>query len=539
DIIQAWPGIFKWSAYLFTYRIQVSSTDKSTNTAPPQRSLTRAILRDVIAAAWCSLAFSKSAREVMLQTRGVVDVAARLWFFEGNSEVSPVADGLQMGAFLLKILSDTDEEADWDRIISAAGGDVKKIVKISLTRLKDASKAPEFASSPLQCFAILSFIERLCVSPKPKVFQTLLDHGLAFICVRFLIRIASVINEGSHNADDRAEFAKIMVATFRVLLFCLEDTIGLPWVLQATNAGLLTAFVECSPLYKDLNHDDYTTVSTSVNDTIPRYLAYSSVVQAVDAALLKLKKTERFLSLQRSRAWEAFNGLALLTARRFRLVGQLKYVKKNLTTCSNPRCLKVDLRDTFRKCSKCRTAVYCSTECQTTHWSDSSFNHKKECHERPKGDPDPEEYMDLSGRDSEYLILLNITETRYNLPRLKHLAATEYSGTPLHDLVVVIDYNSVPTTTLFNLRSTWEADQPKLFKFPQGGRLPNLEPMSTTVVIGTVPYAGKGTPRYHVTPIPGGIWNLDKGVKGRQAGARFAKRIDQEVQAKRKLYSGV
>ncbi|TFK68989.1 hypothetical protein BDN72DRAFT_643440 [Pluteus cervinus] len=35
DIIQAWPGIFKWSAYLFTYRVQVSSTDKSTNTAPP------------------------------------------------------------------------------------------------------------------------------------------------------------------------------------------------------------------------------------------------------------------------------------------------------------------------------------------------------------------------------------------------------------------------------------------------------------------------------------------------------------------------
>ncbi|TFK64484.1 hypothetical protein BDN72DRAFT_963154 [Pluteus cervinus] len=531
DIIKAWPGIFKWSAFFYTSHVQI-------DIASPQKKSMRGVVRDVIASCWCSLAFSESAKRAMLKTRGVIDIAARLWLFEDDPEearVTQIARGIPIGTLLLKLLSDTDDEADWDNFISATSGNMDKIARISLSRLKTAFKAPKFASNPGECIAILSFIGRLCCSPKPEILQALLDNGVIVVCIKFLIRLASVVNEGSCSPDLRAEFVVPMTGTFRILLLCLEDTIGLPWVLQAANAGLITAFVECSPLFNDISHDDYTTVSATISNTIPRYLAYWGVVQAVDAAFLKLEKTERFLSLRRSKAWEAFNGLALLTARRFRLVGQYKQMKKKATTCSNPRCLKVDLRNTFRKCAKCRTAVYCSKECQTSHWSDSKFNHRRSCREPVTEPEDPEEYVDFSGHDSEYILLVNIYETRYNLTHLKHLAATEYPDTPRQDLVVVIDYNVVPMTCKLDLRSTWMQTYPHLFIFPRGGRLPVLDFETTTIIIGRVPYAGKGTPQYYVAPVPGGIWNWERGRREFAATDQITEIIEQ----RRKLYCGI
>ncbi|KAK8816076.1 MYND-type zinc finger protein [Blastocystis sp. ATCC 50177/Nand II] len=46
-------------------------------------------------------------------------------------------------------------------------------------------------------------------------------------------------------------------------------------------------------------------------------------------------------------------------------------------TCSNPNCGNTESKPgEFKKCSRCKTACYCSKECQLEHWKNG---HKKEC----------------------------------------------------------------------------------------------------------------------------------------------------------------
>ncbi|TFK68945.1 hypothetical protein BDN72DRAFT_959883 [Pluteus cervinus] len=552
EFIEAWPGIFKWSAFFYTSRVQASSPSQGTNTTSSQKLSRRGIIRDVILGSWCSLALSESTKRVMLETHGVVDIAARLWIFEGDPDipkVTPLRKGVPMGSFLLELfLKDGDQTASLDNIVSAVGGDIGRIAQTLLGRLKKATRSPEFKSDPVDGIFLLSFITSLCHT-KPETLEVFLNHGAIPVCIKLLIGIASVINEKSYNPANRLDFTELMQMTFGFLWLSLETGLGLPWVLEAINTGLFTAFVECSPMYDELKDDKYTDmVSVIFISTIPRYLTYGTVVQAADTMLLRLEKTERFLSLRKTRAWDAFHNLAILTGWRFGVVAQVKQMKKEVTICFNTKCRKLDVRDNFRKCAKCGVALYCSKECQTVHWKAPESGHKKECREPTKAHKGLfQEDGRISTRDWEFIQTLNIYETRYNLPYLRRLAATQHPGVPLRDLAIVINYNSIPMTYHVDLCSTWVKDHPSLFTFPKNEFRPNLEVKFTTYIIGIVPHNGPANPRLYVTPFENGVWNLDRNLKtkaGRKAGVDSTgnKIIDwmgEEADARTRLYCGI
>ncbi|TFK60784.1 hypothetical protein BDN72DRAFT_965518 [Pluteus cervinus] len=545
ELIEAWPGIFKWSAFFYTSRVQVFNTDEDTDTTSSQRRSRRGIIRDVIVGSWCSLALSKSAKKVMLETRGVVDIAARLWIFEDAlnvSKVTPFCDGVPMGSFLLEILSNGGDQAALDNVLPAAGGDIGVIAQTLVSRLKKTVKSPEFARNPVDGIFIFHFITRLC-NVKPEMHESLLDHGAVPVCVKLLIQVACVMNEGSHNATDRANFIELIVLAFQFLWLSLEDTIGLPWVLEAISAGLITAFVECSPVYDDLEPDDYAIILVTIVDTIPKYLAYCSVAQAMDTALLRLEKTQRFLALRKTKAWKAFDNLVNVTAWRFAVVEQFKQMKKEVAVCFNPKCQKMDTRNTFRKCAKCHQALYCSKECQTAHWKD--FGHKKECREPIKVHMHAglQKFGLITPRDWEYIQNLNICEARRHMPHLKRLAAKDHPSTPLDDLTIVVDYNTVPTNYHVDLHSEWVKHHPHIFDIYKDGPEHQLDPeptyKSSTYIVGIVPN-GRGGPRLYATPFDG-IWHVEEksmreGSGVHLAGKLFVDWMKEKAEVRRKLY---
>ncbi|TFK68951.1 hypothetical protein BDN72DRAFT_897678 [Pluteus cervinus] len=538
-IVEAWPGIFRWSAFFYTSRVQVSSADKGTKTVSDIRSM-RGILRDVIAASWSALALIESVRKRMLDTRGVVDIAARLWVFEDALDIARVTrfgEGMPIATMLLDLLSRSGNQDTLKDIISATGGDIGKIAEASLKRLKRTFKSSEFAANPVESLLVFDLMDRLCRSPNREILKTFLDSGIIPVCIKLLLQLAAVVREGSHNPDNKADFVKLMIMSFQFLRYSLITTKGLPWVYQAIKAGLLTAFVECSPIYADLKQEDYTVVSTTFTKVIPRYLAWLCIVKAMDSAFLKLEETERFLSLPRTRAWEAFNALALLTARRFRVIGQLKQMKNAAAVCNNPKCHKVDVRNNFKKCDRCLVVFYCSKECQSMHWKLKELGHKQKCEEPFKSRKD-----EMSGRNWQYLLGLNLCETRYNLAALKQLATTKHAGVPFDDLTVVINYSITPAEFSVERLSDWMRDRPDLFPKEE-----DEETRSCTYIIATIPCHGTKSPTHHVTPIFRGFWETATHAMASEdevkAGAGPTRgpvvNWTDEVEARRRLYCSI
>ncbi|KAK8800757.1 hypothetical protein WA158_000082 [Blastocystis sp. Blastoise] len=56
--------------------------------------------------------------------------------------------------------------------------------------------------------------------------------------------------------------------------------------------------------------------------------------------------------------------------------------------CSNPECKKVEeVKGSFKTCSRCKKAIYCSKECQVAHWKNG---HKQACKPvQPVSKPEP------------------------------------------------------------------------------------------------------------------------------------------------------
>ena len=68
---------------------------------------------------------------------------------------------------------------------------------------------------------------------------------------------------------------------------------------------------------------------------------------------------------------------------------------KNIVNCSHCKCLLEP--HNLKKCSKCKTAPYCSRQCQTSHWSE----HKLQCKSTKRNDKSPGSNQGSSSHNSQ------------------------------------------------------------------------------------------------------------------------------------------
>ncbi|TFK64485.1 hypothetical protein BDN72DRAFT_861320 [Pluteus cervinus] len=480
--------------------------------------------------AWAALAHSAPAKEVMLRTHGVVEIAAKLWIIQEDDEEDDEEREAKIFAriFLLKVLSSKKGDVGVaDRIATA--GDVTTIAKTALDRLTNATKSPQFVTEWYYCIEILIFIIRFCATPRPEILEAFLAEGAVAVFVKFLIRIASLANEHYPDHVDRApNFKCLLLYPVMFLHECLEATDGFKPIVQALDAGLLTAFVECSPLYAELEDGEYAVISTIITKIIPKYLAYIVVLQKVETTLKGLERTERFCSLRRTRAWEDFKTFARLTGERTLVMEFSRTKQKSSAICNNLQCTKRDVRNNFRKCAGCGNMLYCSKECQITHWKEA---HKKSC--ASKVDKTlREEIPLLPPRDLHYMQTLNIRVAQKSLLELKALAATEFPLTPLDDLMVFIDYSVVPPTFSLVVRSEWNKKAPGVFSWPKNLFRPELEPETWTIITGVIAH-GTGT-KLAMGAVSGNLWSFPH-PKTRDE----KDRMDVEAEARMREYCGL
>ncbi|TFK68972.1 hypothetical protein BDN72DRAFT_841173 [Pluteus cervinus] len=490
DFIHAWPGIFKWSAFFFASRVQIGPPSRKTGHKDRSTFLVRAMTRDVIAWAWYAALGSNAIRSIMIETRGFFEIIAGLWVHEDDYKLDSAEVAMQISpevllpfaskrppSFLLLLLLTTTEGKFVPQLLSIIG-DIPKVTETVTRRLGDALRAPEFI--PTDCSTLLRLIVHFSDSApiSSGIREAVMNHGAGVLCTRLLVKVASCIQKS--YPERLPDLEALLIYGFRCIPWFTRTANGISWVIQVVNTGILSAFLESSPVFHDLEDDEYTNLSAFLSEALPSYLCYRSVIHAVDTALHNLDRTVQFVSLPISRAWKVFNELTKLTAERMALITlEVKVWKRDGTsTCSNHQCEKRDALNNFRKCGNCFSSFYCSKECQILHWKNG---HKLYCDEHRSL-----EDQAISYRDSEYLGHLNPREAFRYSPYFKTLAAKDYPGVPSQDLIFCIDFSRYPATYSLRLKSECP---PGISTVPMDVYQPGS--VSRTIIVATCPHGNE------------------------------------------------
>lgn len=317
-IVQAWPGVFKWSAFFFAGRVQHQSVKlevKKSNL-------------DIISAAWYALSRSDSARKVMSATKGSIEIATQMWVMEDKGNLPSLVNIPTASAALDALLKDAQGPA-LDRVVGAAGGGADNVAQLMLSRLRTSINGTLAYDAPTVVY--LDLIGHLSRKPEHALRHAFLSSNTIALCTKIAVTVSTMLNRGGGPPI----LLDVMVAAFGYLTNCLESTDGFTWVSQSIQAGLLTAFVDCSPHYSKLDPDDCDMVLTIVRDILPKYLVYRSVIQAVDGTIRKLDHESHRQLVEKSIAWDIWMKFHKLALERYMVTLQATAMKGKAATCDN------------------------------------------------------------------------------------------------------------------------------------------------------------------------------------------------------------
>ncbi|OSD01899.1 hypothetical protein PYCCODRAFT_1468190 [Trametes coccinea BRFM310] len=424
-LLDAWPGIYKWSVYLFSTRIEgLERTD----------TRRRATL-DVLSAFWYTIEHRDCIREAMVKSPGTIEIATRLWLEEDGGPIPTTMDSPAGTCVLGNMLKFADKEA-LNRVLRVAGGKAGEVAKLSIARLQRALKGPEYNAIHITIY--MDFINSISRVPSHPLRHALLSANIIWVVTTALTKISVLI----HTSRDPG-FLTSMVAAFGYLRNCLESTEGFTWVAQSVGAGLLQAICDCSPRFRSVDPDDYVMIKDTVGDILPRYLVFRTVIEAVETALNKIEHSPQKKRVEESIIWPEWKRFTELARERVLIMSQIDAFKGHSTTCDNIQCQKVGPREMFRRCSACLTTFYCSKECQAVAWKEG--DHKTMCklkqRERAEGRSAP-----VSKRDYQFAHYFSMFDARMHIAELRRAARRDFPHTPLHELVISIDHTTLPPT---------------------------------------------------------------------------------------------
>ncbi|KAJ7022650.1 hypothetical protein C8F04DRAFT_1137345 [Mycena alexandri] len=439
SVLNSWPGVFKWSAFFFQTRVA---------SMPPRPIEGRRTAMDVIASVWYALVQADGMRQVMAATQGSIEIATQLWLlddevpYSGTKYISIPAPAAALDALLV-------DRAAADRALAAVAGKSELIVKTAISRTRNA-----LACSPLDPTQITIYIDLLndfSYGRHHPLRYGLLQAGVIQLCTKGAGTLVRALNAGGSP-----DLLNGIISAFGYLANCLESTEGFTWVTQCLASDFLAAFADLGPHFRRLDAEDYDMICSLLTKTLPTYLVYRSVIQAVDEGMRRIKE-EQFQRINSSMAKKVWVDFQVLAEERVFVVLHATAVKGKAATCDNVECHKIDAKNTFRKCGGCSTTLYCSKECQTIAWKEGG--HKAMCkmkqRERLEG-----RSQAISKSDVAFFHHLSTRDARHHLPLLRRLARTRYPALRPCELVMRIDYTAVPP--VYSVIPLAEADHHEL-----------------------------------------------------------------------------
>jgi hypothetical protein len=204
-------------------------------------------------------------------------MAAQLWLLEDTIPFPSSAE-IPVCTAALECLLRVAEPSTHDRTLNALGCKPDQVAKLALMRLLTESLKQNIDGYKTAIY--IDTVNQLSRYPDHPLRNALLIANSIRIVTKTLVSLSAQI-----NSTGNPMLLNAMVTSFGYLSNCLESTDGFTWVSQSVQAGLLTAFIECSPHFSKVNHEDRTMIVSIVEDVLPRYLVYRTVIQTIVAAL--------------------------------------------------------------------------------------------------------------------------------------------------------------------------------------------------------------------------------------------------------------
>jgi len=258
QFIQAWDGLFQWSAYFYATRVQ--------ELRPGINAEQRKSASDIISAAWYSISRSDRVRNVMVATPNSVEIAAKLWLVDDVGSKT-LTFGIPTGTAALNKLLGHAQEETLNRMLYAAGGEADKIAKLALSRLRGAMQDNPIQGPKTAIYTDL--INEVCRGVNHPLRLALLSANV----IQVVTKCAVAVTAQMTLTNDPALMDPIF-SCFQYLANCLQSTDGFTWIVQSLQAGLLTVYFNGNSIkYRTnfkLNRPSWTGALISPNLRIPK-----------------------------------------------------------------------------------------------------------------------------------------------------------------------------------------------------------------------------------------------------------------------------
>jgi hypothetical protein len=159
----------------------------------------------------------------------------------------------------------------------------------------------------------------------------------AFLAANVVHQMVKVVVAVAPDVQRRPELRDPMVAGLGYLYNCLDSLDGVSLVKQAIRAGLIPAYVDCSPTFSELDPEDLDIVLGLFKRVLPRYLVYRSVIQGVDAAMRKVDQEDRSAKILKSAAKNVWHDFHQIAWERKMFLDMAKVSLNRNATCDNAK----------------------------------------------------------------------------------------------------------------------------------------------------------------------------------------------------------
>ncbi|KAJ7599834.1 hypothetical protein C8J56DRAFT_1037442 [Mycena floridula] len=372
-LISGGSGISAWSQFFFTTRVSPSSLTQSLPIANQRQTA------DLICGAWYCISHLDQVRDVIISTPSTIELITQCWMLEDPA----VCPNL--------LLRDTDLER-LDHVLSALrfndpiGGNVDAINNLAILALSRLRKA--MSKPMMNGIHVAVYINLISQLSRPE---------------RHTLRKASVVVNQTLRPDP--SLLEVMEAGFGYLQNCISSIDGFPFVAQALH------YVDFSPHFVKVDPEAQGMLLSLFRDIIPQYLVYHSVLKAINDSG----------PCGSEHCWSNFE----------------KVDRQNWkVTCNNSNCSRIDVKSMFQKCSRCKTTLYCSKECQIIAWKEQ--DHKSICKLKQAEALDIP-MMSTRKQDRTFLHYLTSCDAYQNRQKLQTLAVQKFLGKSISDF---LDYRT-------------------------------------------------------------------------------------------------
>jgi hypothetical protein len=271
QVLNAWPGIFKWCAYIYDARIASVQKRNTFSNSMSKVLYTLCIFNKFV--------------QAMIATPRCLELVTKLWTLEDDpAQAGSIIFGLPTGTLGTMMKCAVAIEADGlpDRLVEAAGGGVDFVVTLALRRFKNATKAfnPQFGALVLTWH--IDLIIELCRPLTHALRRTLFDRNVITLMTRSFAMLSQTIAQ-----NPTPNCVLMMGACINFFSHFLEGDDYLSLV-RTVKAGFLAAFLDCSPVFHRMDAELVEWAFHIIGQILPRYLVYRSFIEAVILALKEL-----------------------------------------------------------------------------------------------------------------------------------------------------------------------------------------------------------------------------------------------------------